>query len=200
MAAHRTIERVEATEADLQVWLTGTAEPLNLPWIWVRDHSQDPSAVDPGTAQRTVDTFTLDPAPRPAAATVVDRSVHITWSDGSPTSILPDRLLAGLGAAAQVSSYGDGCPGASGVVPTIDVTGVLQQGWPVTVGIEGTPLTPGIVQRPAIMDADANLVCFKLLLAEESHIVGSHHRAIGVDRQINRQGVVVFFSFSAGPM
>lgn len=91
-----TAVRVETTDENLLVWLDGADQPLMLPWFWVRDHSQDPASFDPHTAQRTVDTFALDHQLRPAGAAVVGATVEVTWSDRSPTSVLPIAVLASL--------------------------------------------------------------------------------------------------------
>lgn len=104
MATSTTIDRFAATDHGLQVWLTAADRPLTVPWFWVRDHSQDPTAFDPHTAQRTVDTFTLDMDLEPAGTNQVGEEIHVDWADGSPTSVLPTSLLVSLNEAAQVSA------------------------------------------------------------------------------------------------
>lgn len=104
MATSTTIDRVAATDHGLQVWFTATERPLNVPWFWVRDHSQDPSAFDPHTAQRTVDTFALDLDLAPTATNHVGDEIHVDWADGSPTSVLPLSLLTSLEGADRVSA------------------------------------------------------------------------------------------------
>ncbi|MEM7325627.1 MAG: TauD/TfdA family dioxygenase [Actinomycetota bacterium] len=104
MAERTTVARLETTDDDLLVWLTGADQPLTLPWFWVRDHSRDPDSFDHHTSQRTVDTFRLTADPRPSSADLVDGDVHVSWPDGSPTSILPATLLASVGQAHLISA------------------------------------------------------------------------------------------------
>lgn len=103
MANSTTIDRLATTEHGLEVWFAGTDRPLTVPWFWVRDHSRDPSAFDALTAQRTVNTFTLDLDLKPSAANQLGDEIHVEWADGSPTSILPTSLLVSLDMAERVS-------------------------------------------------------------------------------------------------
>ena len=104
MATRTTIDRFLATDHGLQVWFEADDQPVTVPGFWVRDHSQDPSAFDHHTAQRTVDTFTLNMDPTPTVANRVGDEIHVDWADGSPTSVLPTSLLASLDSAAQISA------------------------------------------------------------------------------------------------
>jgi trimethyllysine dioxygenase len=108
------IGRIETSDSLLRVWLGNDAEPLELPWFWVRDHSQDPASVDVETKQRTVDSFAIDMAVAPARCEVADNAVHVQWPDGEPTSVLPASLLATV---APISSDSASAPG-SAATPT----------------------------------------------------------------------------------
>ena len=90
------IERILNAGQVLQVWLENTPEPLELPWFWVRDNSQDPESVNLDTMQRTVDSFAIDLDLRPASCEVVDQQLRVHWTDDSPVSVLPADLLASL--------------------------------------------------------------------------------------------------------
>lgn len=98
------IARFEQTEDDLLVWLDQATDPMVLPWFWVRDHSQDPSSVDQRTAQRTVDTFTIDQDLTPAETRRVGDEIHVRWLNGTPDSVLTTDLLSSLDGAVAVSS------------------------------------------------------------------------------------------------
>ena len=71
------IERILNAGQVLQVWLENTPEPLELPWFWVRDNSQDPESVNLDTMQRTVDSFAIDLDLRPASCELVDQQIRI---------------------------------------------------------------------------------------------------------------------------
>jgi alpha-ketoglutarate-dependent taurine dioxygenase len=92
------IEGFEAGQDTLLVWLAGRASesPLELPWYWVRDHSEDPSALDAETHQRSVDSFSIDRSLRPTDVEMVDGRITVTWPDDTPSSILGPALLAEL--------------------------------------------------------------------------------------------------------
>ncbi len=96
------IERIEAGERNLRVWLSGFPDPLELPWFWVRDHSQDPQSMDPETHQRTVDSFAIDRDIRPSECRLVDGQVGVRWGDGTSSTLSPGLLaeavsVSGLG-------------------------------------------------------------------------------------------------------
>ncbi|MEM7273529.1 MAG: TauD/TfdA family dioxygenase [Actinomycetota bacterium] len=101
MDAVSTIDRIEPTEDELHVWFTGADRPLALPWFWIRDHSRDPSAYDPHTGQRAVDSFAIDHGLRPAAVDRTDGAIRVRWPDDTPPSVLPDDLVAALHPAAS---------------------------------------------------------------------------------------------------
>lgn len=96
------IGRIEEAEDVLRVWLDQAPEPLELPWFWVRDHSQDPASVDLDTQQRTIDSFAIDMDARPVRCELSDGEVRVHWADDGAVSVLPASLLA------DVSSSSDG--------------------------------------------------------------------------------------------
>lgn len=64
-------------------------------WIWLRDHSHDPTTTHPDTQQRQLVTAEIDPSLRPTGVTTTDDAVVIEWNDaGHPPSILPTEFLA----------------------------------------------------------------------------------------------------------
>ncbi len=75
------IERVEAGEETLMVWLEGDSQPLHLPWFWVKDHSRDVRSFDSETRQRTIDSFSIDLDCAATGARLVDGDVHVDWGD-----------------------------------------------------------------------------------------------------------------------
>lgn len=110
MANSKRISRLETTDSSLQVWFNGENSPLVVPWFWVRDHSQDPASFDTHTAQRTVDTFGLDMEIRQSSASQVGDEIHVEWSDGSPTSVLSETMLASLEQAGKVTAAASPLP------------------------------------------------------------------------------------------
>lgn len=86
-------------------------EPLVLPWFWIRDHSEDPSALDPATRQRSVDTFAIDRS-RAGVATLTDGALRVTWHDDTPASVLtPATLTATLSSVGAGAVVGSGSAG-----------------------------------------------------------------------------------------
>ena len=64
------------------------------PWIWLRDHSHDPTTLHPDTHQRQLATAEIDPALCAATVTIADGTVVIGWADtDEPASILPIEFL-----------------------------------------------------------------------------------------------------------
>lgn len=63
-------------------------------WLWLQDHSQDPTRYDISTKQRRVDTFAINPKVHGLDATIIGDHIRITWSDHSEPGIYPTRLLA----------------------------------------------------------------------------------------------------------
>ncbi len=57
-----------------------------------------------------------------------------------------------------------------------------------------------IVQYPALVDADPRLVGFEILRGQEAHIIGSDHRGIERQRQIDRPGDIRLFARPAGAL
>ena len=57
----------------------------------------------------------------------------------------------------------------------------------------------GIIQRIAIVDGHADLVGLKIVLVAEHHLVGRHHRQIGLLRQGHRHADIGLFVGAPGP-
>ncbi len=116
-----------AVTADaLDVRFDGTDRPVRYPWRWVRDHSEDPSSLDPRTRQRSVDTFAIPTDLVAVAATVSDEGVRVEWADGAPAAELSAVLLgevAGLVDPVPVRAWGPGSLPAP--VPAVDHDAVL---------------------------------------------------------------------------
>ena len=89
------IDRVESAADQLTVHFVD-GEPLHLPWLWVRDHSQDDESFDHATQQRSVDTFSL-PVDHPAGTARIEHDVvRVEWPNGAPDSLLPLSLLSSV--------------------------------------------------------------------------------------------------------
>lgn len=89
------IEAVEGRPDGLTVRFRGLADPVTVPWRWVRDHSEDPASLDPSTAQRLVDTFAIAADLAPAAAELAGAAVRVRWAgDGTPPSVVSAARLA----------------------------------------------------------------------------------------------------------
>lgn len=97
------IKRIEAGQRELLVWLSGIAQPLELPWFWVRDHSQDPESMDPVTRQRTVDSFAIDRDIHPDRSELRDGVIEVRWPDGG-LSVLSSDLLSEAVAVSDIGS------------------------------------------------------------------------------------------------
>lgn len=87
------IERLTTGPDRLQIdWTDGSVSEH--PWIWLRDHSHDPTTIHPDTHQRQLVTAEVDVSLRAAAVSTVDLAVVIEWADaGHPTSVLPIDFL-----------------------------------------------------------------------------------------------------------
>ncbi len=89
-----TIEAVEQGASGLLVRFRGRPEPVTVPWRWVRDHSEDATSLDPATAQRLVDTFTIPADLAPTSAELAGPTVRVTWAGGEPPSLVSAARLA----------------------------------------------------------------------------------------------------------
>jgi trimethyllysine dioxygenase len=87
------VREVVSTPDTLIVHFADDGPPLELPWIWVRDHSEDAESFDHKTKQRKVDTFAL-PVDHPAGeAKLTEDGVHVRWPHDAPDAVLPLELL-----------------------------------------------------------------------------------------------------------
>jgi len=97
------VSRIEASDASAAIWLSENNRDqetpcLEMPWFWLRDHSEDPSSYEPSTKQRTVDTFAIDRSIRPDSVVIIDngQSILATWPGPTPDSTISARTLASL--------------------------------------------------------------------------------------------------------
>ena len=100
------IEVVSQTDDAVTVAVDG--HELQLTTRWLRDHSQDPTSLQPTTLQREVDTFSLPQSPVAAAVTVDGDELVATWVDGAePSRCSADLLrdMAGLTARLVASPW-----------------------------------------------------------------------------------------------
>ncbi len=108
------IDAVEHRPEGLTVRFDGASEPVTVSWRWVRDHSEDPSSLDPSTAQRLVDTFAIPADLTPVSAELVGAAVRVTWADGGepPSLVSAARLAeaAGLGPPAPLGLWSADAP------------------------------------------------------------------------------------------
>ena len=73
-------------------WADGTIS--RYPWLWLRDHACDESTIHPVTQQRQLHTAGVRHDLRGTAAHIVDdETVSVDWSDDTPASRLPIKLL-----------------------------------------------------------------------------------------------------------
>jgi trimethyllysine dioxygenase len=86
-----TIAGLEATDRALKVrW--GDGDVSEYPWIWLRDH--DSATLHPVTQQRQLHTASVDHSLRGTSIQLLEDSIEIVWSDGSPASTLSNEFLA----------------------------------------------------------------------------------------------------------
>jgi trimethyllysine dioxygenase len=91
------VREVISTPDTLVIHFSDGGPPLELPWIWVRDHSEDAESFDHKTRQRKVDTFAL-PFDHPAGeANLTHAGVHVRWPHEAPDAVLPLELLCNVG-------------------------------------------------------------------------------------------------------
>lgn len=89
-----SVTSVKIAADGLVVTFDGNPKPEFYSWLWLRDHSQDPSRHDAATKQRKVDTFNLDPLVHGVEAALNGQSVRISWSDESEPGEYSIHLLA----------------------------------------------------------------------------------------------------------
>lgn len=73
-------------------------ETLRLPLRWVRDHSEDPTSLDPVSRQRLVDTFAIPDDLAVASLHHAPDVLTVEWADDAPPARLSVELLASLNA------------------------------------------------------------------------------------------------------
>ena len=83
-----TIVSVEAAADALEVRFDHPARCVRYPWRWVRDHSEDPTSLDPVNRQRSVDTFAIPSDLTAVGATISSTGVRVEWADGTPAAEL----------------------------------------------------------------------------------------------------------------
>jgi len=96
MIAPPRVTHVSVADDGLHVRFSDCPEPEEYGWFWLRDHSEDPTSLDPASRQRLVDTFTLHSDVRGVAASLDENGVTVTWSDGSPPGLYSAKLLASV--------------------------------------------------------------------------------------------------------
>ena len=89
-----SVTSVKIAADGLVVAFDGNPKPEFYSWLWLRDHSQDPSRHDADTKQHRVDTFNLDPLVHGVEAALNGESVRISWSDESEPGEYSIHLLA----------------------------------------------------------------------------------------------------------
>ena len=155
-----SIVAVALTADAIEVRFDSRADPVRYPWTWVRDHSEDPSSLDPATGQRLVDTFAI-PADAVATGVALARgTVRVDWLDGSPPSELSAALLAevaGLLAEPPKAHWGAGS--IPDLLPAVDHDAVLDSDDAVLVWLDAVErLGVGLVRgMPTTADAARTL-------------------------------------------
>jgi trimethyllysine dioxygenase len=129
-----TIAGIEPNDRSLTVrWHDGVVSEF--PWVWLRDH--DAAALHPVTQQRQLQTAAIDAALHGTATELITEGVRISWSDGSPDSVLRGDFLARFRVPATTTT--------SVQVARVlwDGAGILEH-WPV-------------VEYTAVMESDAGV-------------------------------------------
>ena len=92
MAVPISIISTRSDDRSLEVvWSDGRT--TRFPWLWLRDHSHDPSSLDLSTRQREVLTFKLASDLRGQNVAVNDGMLQVTWDLLEPVSVLPVEFL-----------------------------------------------------------------------------------------------------------
>ena len=96
------IQRIETKDTGLTVaWKAGGES--RFPFLWLRDNCRCPRCRDPRNGQRLFDALDLPAEPTPAAASLEEGDVAISWAGG------PRPLARGTGQApARASALGGG--------------------------------------------------------------------------------------------
>jgi trimethyllysine dioxygenase len=90
------ITHVAVATDGMHVRFAGHAEPEVYGWFWLRDHSEDPTRLDPDNLQRVVDTFSMRDDVHGVSVALADDEVTVSWSDGSPPGRYRSVLLASV--------------------------------------------------------------------------------------------------------
>ena len=91
-ASTRTIPSISLSEVSLVATWPDGAE-TRYPWIWLRDHAHDEDTMHPVTQQRQLFTAAVPADLAGTSARVHDDALVVSWSDGSPDSVLPLGFL-----------------------------------------------------------------------------------------------------------
>ncbi len=160
------IEAVEERPDGLSVRFRGHPEPVTVSWRWVRDHSEDPASLDPATAQRLVDTFTIPADLASESAELAGAVVEVTWAGGGepPSLVSVARLAeaAGLGPATPLGLWSADDPLPDGL-PRFDHDAVAAQdaallGWLEAIERYGFGLVRGVPPTAAAAEALARRI------------------------------------------
>lgn len=92
------ISNVEQRDRDLRVvWGDGTSNDFH--HFWLRDNCRCPACLHPQTWERTLDTYSLDPAIAPVSVHVEGGALLLTWPDGHQSAFdgswLQDHAYSG---------------------------------------------------------------------------------------------------------
>ena len=91
------IAHAECQVDGLLVRFAGIDLPERYGWLWLRDHDENESSLDPDTLQRRVDTFALVDDVRGVSVGIHNgAALSVEWSDGSPAGCFSARMLASV--------------------------------------------------------------------------------------------------------
>ena len=160
-----TIDQIRPTDSCLHVtWDDGVESWY--PWLWLRDHAHDEATIHPVTQQRQLDTASLPPDLRAAAATADNGVARITWLGDTEVSEVPVDFLrqfrspkpARIAAAPQPVLW-DGRPSSDAPI-RVDYDRVIDSDdgvhqWMATIATYGFAIVTG---TPATAEATEALI------------------------------------------